>query len=113
MYTALRPMLATERGDLWLMSTPKGRSGFFYDIWEHGGAEWHRVRVAATECGRIAPEALEEQRSGMDAAKFRQEFLTEFTEDGAGVFDREVVEAALDEGEAPLKLRLRFVKRER
>jgi len=113
MYTALRPMLATERGDLWLMSTPKGRSGFFYDIWEHGGAEWHRVRVPATECGRIAPEALEEQRSGMDAAEFRQEFLTEFTEDGAGVFDREVVEAALDEEEAPLKLRLRFVRRER
>jgi hypothetical protein len=113
MYTALRPMLATQRGDLWLMSTPRGRSGFFYDIWEHGGEAWHRIRVPATECGRIAPEVLEEQRSGMDAAEFRQEFMTEFVDDGSEMFDREVVEAALDEREAALKLRLRFVKRER
>ena len=108
MYAALRPMLVTERGDLWLMSTPKGRRGFFYDVWEHGGSAWHRVRVPATECSRIAPEVLEEQRNGMDAAEFRQEFMTEFLDDESDVFDRGVVEGAIDKGEAALKLRLRF-----
>src|SRR3954468_1959116 len=29
LYYALRPMLAVSRGDLWLMSTPNGRRGFF------------------------------------------------------------------------------------
>ena len=43
MYKALRPMLAVSDGDLWLMSTPRGQQGFFYEAWEHGGAEWFRV----------------------------------------------------------------------
>jgi hypothetical protein len=30
MYEALRPMLAVGDGDLWMMSTPRGKSGFFY-----------------------------------------------------------------------------------
>jgi hypothetical protein len=113
LYTALRPMLATVRGDLWLMSTPKGRRGFFYDIWEHGGSGWHRIHGPATECARIPADVLEEERSALDAAEFRQEYMTEFVDDGSGMFDREVVEAALDDGEAPLKLRLQFVKRGR
>ncbi len=37
MYKALRPMLAVGDGDLWLMSTPCGKRGFFYEAWEHGG----------------------------------------------------------------------------
>jgi hypothetical protein len=35
MYKALRPMLAVGQGDLWLMSTPYGKRGFFYECWEH------------------------------------------------------------------------------
>src|ERR1700731_729418 len=31
MYKALRPMLAVSRGELWLMSTPYGGRGFFYE----------------------------------------------------------------------------------
>lgn len=37
MYDALRPMLATGNGDLWLMSTPFGQRGFFWEEWERGG----------------------------------------------------------------------------
>ena len=32
-YHALRPMLIQSSGDLWLLSTPLGKRGFFY---EHG-----------------------------------------------------------------------------
>src|ERR1035438_927627 len=53
LYLAIRPMLAVSRGALWLMSTPLGRKGFFYEAWEHGGDEWTRVRVTAEECARI------------------------------------------------------------
>jgi hypothetical protein len=31
MYKAVRPMLAVGSGDLWLMSTPNGKRGFFYE----------------------------------------------------------------------------------
>jgi len=110
MFVALEPMLAVGEGDMWLMSTPKGRSGFFYEAWEYGGSEWYRVTARATECGRIGQVWLEGQRGRMDAGMFRQEFMGEFVNDGTEVFDREVVEAALDEFEMGLKVRLRFVR---
>jgi hypothetical protein len=54
------------------------------------------VRVPATECPRISKEFLEEQRSAMGMESFRQEHMCEFVGSGLGVFDRDVVEAALD-----------------
>ena len=62
MYLALRPMLAVGDGDLWLMSTPYGKRGFFYEAWEHEGPEWTRVSVAGPDCARIKPEFLDEER---------------------------------------------------
>jgi hypothetical protein len=61
LYLALRPMLGVGSGDLWLMSTPCGKRGFFYETWEHAGPEWLRVSVPATECPRISKEFVEEQ----------------------------------------------------
>jgi hypothetical protein len=103
MYKALRPMLAVSRGELWLMSTPHGRRGFFYEAWEHGGAEWFRVHGPATECGRIGREFLEEERGVLGALSFRQEYLGEFVDGGAAVFERGLVEAALDDSVVPLE----------
>ena len=102
MYKTLRPFLAVRNGDLWLMSTPNGRRGFFYELWEHGGPEWYRVSVPATECPRISKEFLEEERSSLGAEWFRQEYLCEFTESEGAMFTREMVEAALDAGVEPI-----------
>jgi hypothetical protein len=65
MYKALRPMLAVGEGDLWLMSTPRGKRGFFYECWAHGGPEWFRVGVPATECARISRAFLEGERGAV------------------------------------------------
>jgi len=102
MYKALRPMLAVGRGDLWLMSTPWGKRGFFHEAWEHGGEEWFRMRVPATECPRIGRDFLEEERRTLGAAWFEQEYLCGFVDNGASVFGRDAVEAALDESVEPL-----------
>jgi len=102
-YKALRPMLAVENGDLWLLSTPAGKSGFFYENWEHGGEEWERVTVRATECGRISREFLEDERAQMGNNWFGQEYMCEFVENGRNLFRREVVRGALVDRE-PLGL---------
>ena len=104
MYAALRPMLATTDGDLCLLSTPRGRSGFFFDTWEYGGPDWLRVIGPATECAQISKRFLEEQRRVMGADQFRQEHMCEFVGRGAGVFDRELVEGILDGDLEPLRL---------
>ncbi len=96
-YLALRPMLAVSGGDLWLMSTPCGRRGFFYEAWELGGETWERHRVPATECPRISPEFLEHERSQMSPMWFRQEFMAEFVDNGTAVFGRDIVEAAFED----------------
>ena len=97
MYKCLRPMMAVSDGDVWLMSTPRGRQGFFYDAWEHGGPDWFRVLGPATECARIKPAFLERERGVMGALSFRQEYLGEFVDNGTGLFERDLVEGALNE----------------
>jgi len=99
-YKALRPMLAVAEGDLWLLSTPRGKQGFFYENWEHGGEEWERAAVRATECPRIGAKFLEEERKQLGDAWFRQEYMCEFVEDERGWFDRDVVMGAVEEMEA-------------
>ncbi len=94
-YKALRPMLAVGDGDLWLMSTPCGKRGFFYEVWERGGEGWVRVSVPATECPRIPREFLEQERSDMGALWFQQEYMCEFVDNGEAVFGRDQVEAAM------------------
>lgn len=103
-YKALRPMLATKDGDLWLISTPFGKQGFFYEKWAYGADRWTRFAVPATECPRIRPEYLEEERSEQGIQWFRQEYLCEFIENGVGVFARGLVEGALNSEVKPLEL---------
>ena len=88
-YRAHQPMLAVSNGDLWLLSTPFGKTGFFYDVWTHG-RRWERHSVPATECARISPEWLEWQR---------QEYLCEFVDHEDSFFPRDLVESALPEEE--------------
>jgi Terminase large subunit, T4likevirus-type, N-terminal len=98
MYMALRPMLAVGDGDLWIMSTPCGQRGFFYDAWRDEGGDWMRVSVPATECSRIPATFLEKERRDMPSAVFSQEYMCEFTGDGTEYFDQLLIEDALDEG---------------
>jgi hypothetical protein len=104
-YDAVLPMLATTDGALWLMSTPNGQRGFFYDEWANGGDEWERISVPATECARISPEFLEKQRARRSDRIFRQEYLCEFAAVKGGVFNMEQVENAFTDEFAPLRLR--------
>ncbi len=104
LYLAIRPMLAVSGGGLWLMSTPFGKRGFFYEAWEHGGGDWERIRAPATECGRIAPSFLEEERAAMGERSFRQEYLCEFEDSVSGIFDRDQVERAITADVKPLEM---------
>ncbi len=105
MYQALRPMLAVSDGDLWMMSTPNGRRGFFYENWAEGGDEWERVAVTAAECPRISASFLEEERRRQGSDWVRQEYFCEFIEDGGQMFSRDLVRGALDDSLEPLEFR--------
>jgi hypothetical protein len=58
-------MLAASSGALWLMSTPRGKRGFFHEAWERGGPEWERIR--APRCKDCKSESREPPQPGCPA----------------------------------------------
>ncbi len=101
-YKAARPMLASSGGDLWALSTPLGKRGFFYRNWTSGAETWERLMVKATDCSRIPAKFLEEEREELGEDWVRQEYLCEFVDVEGTVFQREIVEAAFDDEVAPM-----------
>jgi hypothetical protein len=65
LYYALKAMLAVGDGDCWMMSTPWGKRGFFYEAWTRAAKDCFKVSVPATECARISKRHLEEQQTVM------------------------------------------------
>jgi hypothetical protein len=97
LFFSIRPMLAVSGGRIILLSTPRGKRGFFFNVWSEGGEDWNRTRIDAHQCPRIAPEWLEREKAAMPDFWFRQEFLCEFVESMDSVFSFDEVQAALSD----------------
>lgn len=102
LYRSIRPMLAVSGGQLVLMSTPAGKRGHFFEVWENGGSVWERTMIPATQCPRITPAFLEEERRALGDRWFRQEYLCSFEETNDQVFSYDFVMGALDDTVQPL-----------
>ena len=102
LYYAARPILAASGGDIWLLSTPRGKRGFFYTEWAHGNDRWERVSVPATECPRIPADRLEDERATMGENWFRQEFMCHFVDLDGSVFQRDQIEKAFSTALKPI-----------
>jgi hypothetical protein len=97
-YHGILPALIATQGEQVLLSTPRGKRGFFFDLY-HSGDDWQRVMVRSDETPRIRQEDLEVFRSTMPEQFFRQEFYCEFLDTEGGLFSYDDVEAALAAGE--------------
>jgi hypothetical protein len=100
---AVMPMLATRPdGAIWLMSTPKGHSGFFYELWHAAGGPWHRFLVTAAEVpGRISAEFLAEEER-RNPLKYRREYCCEFLAADEALFSRDDLQNVLSDQVEPL-----------
>ncbi|HEY3742930.1 MAG TPA: terminase family protein [Bryobacteraceae bacterium] len=96
-YQAVRPSLATSNGDVILLSTPKGKRGFFYREMTEG-ERWLRHTGPVTECKRITERFIDEERSRGDAY-FQQEYLCEFIDTGKYLFDEALVKKMINPNE--------------
>jgi hypothetical protein len=100
---AIRPTLATTGefgGQIWLMSTPQGPSGFFWRAWEQEADRWTRFTVPATECPRISPKFLAEEREILGPRIFAQEYMCQFIDPPDCLLNREDIYAAV-RGDVP------------
>jgi hypothetical protein len=98
---AVTPMLATSRGRLIGLSTPRGRRGWFSDKWHDTGSDWRKIRIQATQCPRIDPEFLASERRSLGELWYKQEYECSFEDAVGQVFSDKDIEAALSD-ESPL-----------
>jgi hypothetical protein len=110
LYLTARPMIAVSHGDIWMLSTPKGRRGFFFQAWEYGGREWTRIAVPATECPRISPEFLAKEESE-GRRRFREEYMCEFLGSEESLFEEDVLRSLIREDVPSLLERTRYTNK--
>lgn len=104
LYHAVRPMLAVSGGSLVMLSTPFGRRGVFHDEYVNGDAKngWEKYEVSATDCPRISPAFLEEERASLPPRVYRQEYFNSFEETEDQMFSFEEIEGAMSDEVEPL-----------
>ena len=109
LYSAILPMLtrSARAGRLFMLSTPYGRRGIFWRLWEEGGETWRRIRVPYTDVDWVPDSIIQEARDTLLPWEFRQEFLCTFEQNQASVFDIEDFRASTTDEFEPIILRRR------
>ncbi len=102
LFFSIKPMLAVSNGRIVLLSTPRGKRGFFHDVWTNAADDWKRILITANQCPRISASWLESERRAMPDFWFRQEFLCEFCETIDSVFNFDDIERATSSDVQPL-----------
>lgn len=76
----MRPMLTDLKGDAFFLSTPKGRSNYFYDLYKNSEiyTDWASFQMPTVSNPYIDPEEVEQARLQLDPLTFAQEYLASF-----------------------------------
>jgi len=101
LYQAIRPMLAVKNGRLILASTPWGKRGHFWQVWDEGEG-WAKTRVPASEVPRISPAFLEQEKRELPQHVYQQEYECAFSDSTEAVFNYDDVMRAMRDDITPL-----------
>lgn len=76
----LRPMLTDLKGDAWFMSTPRGKSNYFYTLFtnETRFETWISHQQPTEKNPYIDPAEIEAARLELDPLTFEQEYMASF-----------------------------------
>lgn len=102
LYNSVRPMLSVSNGRHILMSTPFGKRGHFWHIWNEMRDAWEWYEIPAEMCPRITPEFLAEEKR-MNPW-FEQEYHCQFMEAIDSVFGYDEVMGAISSEVLPLEV---------
>lgn len=94
LYFALRPMLSVSGGQLLLLSTPKGKRGFFFRTWIEDN-DWLKIQISARECPRITEKFLQEEIATLGKLWFEMEYENKFHDPENQVIATELIQAAI------------------
>jgi hypothetical protein len=103
LFKSISPMRAVSGGQLVLMSTPFGKRGHFYDVWQNSD-RWYKVSIPATQCPRITREFLEQERNSLGEWWYQQEYLCKFVENENQLFNHDEIMETIDYEIEPLSI---------
>lgn len=94
-FKAVNPMLAASHGSLIVASSPRGKRGFFWEIWKNqeNNPQWKTFMVKAEECPRITPQFLAQQQAMLGDDWFEQEYHCKFLEVSGTLFSDDMINA--------------------
>ena len=88
-WTAVTPMLAITRGDIWLLSTPHGKEGFYYRAFQD--ESFTAFHVSSEDCPRKNVRFLESEKARMTKVQYAQEYLGEFCDELMQFFPTQLI----------------------
>ena len=92
-WQAVTPMLATTKGKLVLLSTPFGRSGYFYERFSDPTFKtWH---IRSDECPRMDLNFLEQEKKRLTKLQYSQEYFGEFVDELRQFFPDEIIKKVM------------------
>lgn len=92
---AIRPMVSVARGVLFAISSAGPASSWFAGYWRETERDPHVLRLSRTayDNPRLDRAFLDRERRALGEARFRAEYLNEFSTPGSGWFAPDAVEA--------------------
>ena len=99
-FSAVTPLIAATQGHLWLLSTPRGKRGFFYresTARQSPTHPWFRLAAPAAgpnASGRLSADFLAAEQSRKTSLQFAEEYLCRFTTAERHVFSEDWIERA-------------------
>lgn len=99
--TAILPTLVAREGRLSLISTPKGRRGWFYEAWTSESFSKHQVHYS--EAPHITQQDLEGMRASLTPLEWEQEMEMKFLDEANALFPYSVILDVVDDYELELR----------
>jgi len=78
-FTAVTPMISITGGTIDILSTPRGKEGYFYDCSLRD--DYTKFYVSAEDCPRHTKEYLASERATMSELQYAQEYLAMFLDE--------------------------------
>jgi len=115
-FTASKPTLLTRGGEIWICSTPFGKSGYFYECFENKNKRFSVFHINSeqvinertisnhwTERQRAeAIRFLEEEKQDMSKLEYEQEYLGHFVDDLRQLFPDELIDKCCKATNTPI-----------
>ncbi|MDD5050996.1 MAG: terminase family protein [Candidatus Pacebacteria bacterium] len=88
-YRSVIPSLAVTHGTIWLLSTPCGSAGYFYDTSKDDS--FTHVHISSEDCPRKDQAFLDHQKLSLTKAQYAQWYLGEFVTAFNRLFSDEII----------------------